>query len=301
MNEDLAALFEEDRADAQIFRGDEAFIASQARRVRVEQLLAQGAVNTAEDYFHACFIFQHGDKLENYAQAHLLARTAGDLGHPRAPYMVAASYDRWLMRQGKPQKYGTNSVGGKDGVRLWDYDPRTTDEERTSLNVPTLAELLERTKQVAQNASQSPDPPIFTAELENTCFEIFDLETSTQEEIPVYGVPSYRQVEPADPVPGYLSENLELFRFGKLFGAKSGTGQVVCTWHPASWRISSSSSGASPGQEEWAAKFADQPKWLDTGKRYWRRLSLVKSLTRCWIVGGILCPEELEKVATSLP
>src|SRR4051794_30833191 len=120
MNEELAALFEEDRADAQTFQGEEAFLASQARRFHVEQMLVQGKVSSAEDFFHACFIFQHGERLEHWAQAHLLARTAADLGHPSAKYMVAASYDRWLMRQGRPQKYGTNSVADQTGWRIWD-------------------------------------------------------------------------------------------------------------------------------------------------------------------------------------
>src|SRR5215212_137996 len=106
MNEELRALFEEDRGDARAFRGDEAFIASQGRRVRVAGLLDGGAVQTAEDFYHAGFIFQHGERLEHWAQAHLLARTAADLGHPQARYQAAAAYDRWLLRQGRPQKYG---------------------------------------------------------------------------------------------------------------------------------------------------------------------------------------------------
>lgn len=52
-NDELRALCEEDLADARTFRGDEAFLASQARRGRVEALVAAGALHTAEDYYHA--------------------------------------------------------------------------------------------------------------------------------------------------------------------------------------------------------------------------------------------------------
>src|SRR5690242_4678221 len=92
-NAELHALFEEDRADAQHFRGAEAFLASQARRGRVETLLAAGQVRAADDYFHAAFIFQHGERLEHWAQAHLLARTAAERGQPRARYLAAAAQD----------------------------------------------------------------------------------------------------------------------------------------------------------------------------------------------------------------
>src|SRR5688500_3652301 len=120
MNEKLRALYEEDIADARTFRGEEAFLASQARRGPVEAIVDSEGLHTAEDYFHATFIYQHGERLEHWAHAHLLARTAADLGHPRARYMIAASHDRWLMRQGKPQKYGTNSLFDGKRTRIWD-------------------------------------------------------------------------------------------------------------------------------------------------------------------------------------
>src|SRR5690349_3701971 len=114
MNKQLLRFYSEDRQDAQTFRGAEAFLASQARIARVRSLIFDGQLSDADDYLHAASVFQHGEHLEHYAMAHLLARTAADLNHPRARYMVAASYDRWLMRQGKPQKYGTNSIADHD-------------------------------------------------------------------------------------------------------------------------------------------------------------------------------------------
>src|ERR1051326_5012876 len=159
MDRALQALYDEDQADVQQFRGAESFIASQARRAQVETWLDEGRIQTPEDFFHAAVLFQHGERLEHWAQAHLLARTAAEGGHPRARYLAAAAYDRWLMRQGKPQKYGTNST--RDGV--WPYDPATTDDERAAWDVPPLQELLDRFQSMLQDVAVQHIPEGFIA------------------------------------------------------------------------------------------------------------------------------------------
>jgi hypothetical protein len=65
-----------------------------------------------------------------------------------ARWLSAASYDRWQMYQGKPQKCGTNYIydGRKDP--LWDVDPETTDEERATWDIPPLAEQLRKAEAV---------------------------------------------------------------------------------------------------------------------------------------------------------
>jgi transposase len=60
-----------------------------------------------EDYFHAAMVFQHGETLDDFWRAHELAKRGAELGHPNCRWLTAAAYDRWLMNQGKPQKYGT--------------------------------------------------------------------------------------------------------------------------------------------------------------------------------------------------
>lgn len=118
------------------------------RRRRVQELIAAGALSAPEDFYHAAMILQHGTRLADYWQAHELAKRAADLGYRPARWLVAAALDRWLMRQGKPQKYGTQyttvgkwwqgwRIGRK--YRLWDVDPATTDEERQEWGVPPLA------------------------------------------------------------------------------------------------------------------------------------------------------------------
>ena len=145
MHEELARICEQDQADRKgelpLNLGDR----DRARRQRVTELIAEGALQTPEDYFHAALVFQHGDRLEDYWQAHEMAKKAAEQGHPTGRWLAAAAYDRWLMNQGKPQKYGTQYTAHGDGpYRLWDVDPTTTDEERAAWNVPPLAEALRR-------------------------------------------------------------------------------------------------------------------------------------------------------------
>jgi hypothetical protein len=98
----------------------------------------------AEDYYHAAWIMNHGDTCENTRSAHLLALRSSELGYRPARWLAAASYDRWQMYQGKPQKYGTNYVYDGTGDRLWDVLPETTDEKRAAWDVPPIAEQLRK-------------------------------------------------------------------------------------------------------------------------------------------------------------
>lgn len=110
------------------------------RRLRVSAIRAAGLIRVADDYFHAARIFQHGETPEEAWQAHELALEATRRGHRPARWLAAAAYDRWLMYQGKPQKYGTQYVSDGQRQRLWDVEPATTDTERAAWDVPPLAE-----------------------------------------------------------------------------------------------------------------------------------------------------------------
>ena len=149
MNEELHAIYTQDQADrkGKINAGIQEY--DRIRRQRVEELLTAGSVQTADDYFHAAMVFQHGEQLDDYWKAHELARKAAELGHSTGRWLTAASYDRWLMRQGKPQKYGTQYTkqNGSSYV-LYEVDPTTTDEERAEWNVPSLAEAQQRAAEI---------------------------------------------------------------------------------------------------------------------------------------------------------
>ncbi|PQA54998.1 hypothetical protein [Siphonobacter curvatus] len=127
------------------------------RRKQVQTLINEGQVTTAQDYYHAALIFQHGDTIDEIWSAHQLALKSVELGNPAGKWLAAAALDRWHMYQGQAQKYGTQLV--PDGVRyrLWDIDPSTTDEERAQWNVPSLAEMERRAIQLtSENKGKMP-------------------------------------------------------------------------------------------------------------------------------------------------
>jgi hypothetical protein len=113
-------------------------------------------LHTAEDHFHAARIFQHGEEAEDARTAHQLALASVKLGEPRARWMAAAAYDRWMMYQGKPQRYGTQFVSDGRRHRLWDVDPATTDSERAQWDVPPLAEQLRKAQEATRVHPPAP-------------------------------------------------------------------------------------------------------------------------------------------------
>ena len=80
------------------------------RREQVMEMMAANELHTAEDYYHAAHILNHGDTSEDAENAHRFALRSNELGYRPARWLAAASYDRWQMYQGKPKKYGTNYV-----------------------------------------------------------------------------------------------------------------------------------------------------------------------------------------------
>jgi hypothetical protein len=126
------------------------------RRHRVAEIMSEGTSTAPEDYYHAAWIFNHGDTLEDAWQGHVFAKQAVELGHRPARWLAAAAHDRWRMYQGKPQKYGTQFAVDGERHRLWDVDPKTTDAERAEWDVPPLAEQLRRAEEATR--ANPPDP-----------------------------------------------------------------------------------------------------------------------------------------------
>lgn len=153
MNQELLSLYQADRRERvnQPQGNTSEYKAMRARdlqrRKRVMELMATNELTTAEDYYHAAYIMNHGDTPEDAKHAHTFALRASEFDYQPARWLAAASYDRWQMYQGKPQKYGTNYVfdGRKD--RLWDVDPNTTDAERAEWDIPPLAEQLRKAEE----------------------------------------------------------------------------------------------------------------------------------------------------------
>jgi hypothetical protein len=97
----LRRVYEQDQAH----RGDEAGDAK--RREYVRQLINRGEIRTGLDYYYAAFIFQHGQKPDDYLLAHVLAVTAVNKGVHNAMWLSAATLDRYLHSIDQPQVFGT--------------------------------------------------------------------------------------------------------------------------------------------------------------------------------------------------
>jgi len=154
MNQKLLALFEQDQADRDGGLRPDARARDDRRRHQVEALIAAGGLRDPEDYYHAAMVFQHGTKPAHYLRAHELASRGAELGVREARWLAAAAYDRWLMMNGRPQKYGTQYRADGGRWMLWEVDPATTDAERAEWDVPTLAEAHARAEEMTR-----ADPP----------------------------------------------------------------------------------------------------------------------------------------------
>ncbi|HEU0030131.1 MAG TPA: hypothetical protein VFQ53_05845 [Kofleriaceae bacterium] len=153
-NAELAQLHDADQAARQSDHIDWNVVAPQdrARRVRVQQIVDAGGAKTADDWFHAAMVFQHGDTPDEIQHAYDYARRAVELDptHDTARWLMAAALDRKLMYEKKPQKYGTQyQKAGPDAPWvLYEVDPATTDDEREEMGVPPLAEARARAEQM---------------------------------------------------------------------------------------------------------------------------------------------------------
>jgi len=151
-NRELYDMVKQDQADRSVpiesMDRDAVSARDKERRDRLEDMLKNREVMSADDHVRAAMIFQHGGGPGNYLLAEYLALRAVELGPSAdlpARWMVAAAKDRFLINVGEPQWYGTQyrRVEG-----TWQLSPidvsKVTDEERIEWDVPTLKEMKAR-------------------------------------------------------------------------------------------------------------------------------------------------------------
>lgn len=142
MNIVLQSLYVADQADrqsAQYFEKNYLEIGKRDknRRHQVAQMIKSRELVDAIDFYHAAMVYQHGDTPNDYKKAHKLAKTSMDMGYHPARWLFAASLDRYLFSQGKPQKFGTQYQFDENGNEIYfPIDPSTTDQERKLYDVP---------------------------------------------------------------------------------------------------------------------------------------------------------------------
>ncbi len=152
-NAELARLHREDQSDRTPPEGksiDWAIVGprDQARLARTKELYIQNQLTTANDYYHAALILQHGRVPEDFLLAHEFCIVAISKGkndkHTR--WLAAASEDRFLMNIGRPQRFGTQyqAFPANAPYTLYKVDEGVTDELRRQMSAPTLAEAKQR-------------------------------------------------------------------------------------------------------------------------------------------------------------
>ncbi len=155
-NGEMTAIFDADQAARNTPKIDWPVVreADRARRVRTQALLDTGQLHSADDFYHAAFVFQHGDLAEDCLKAHALAVVAAARGKPEAAWIAAATLDRYLQRIGQPQIYGTQYLSHGDNV--WTQEPYRrdllSDAVRDATGVPPIARQEEKLKKLGHPA-----------------------------------------------------------------------------------------------------------------------------------------------------
>jgi len=143
-NPEMAALFKADQAarGAGPIDWEKVNAEDAQRRVTTRRLLDRGALQTADDYYWASFIFQYGAKPADFLLAHVLATRALALGRKDAEWMVASTLDRYLQKSGAGQVYGTQfQYTTEKGTTQEPYDRQLLpDSVRVAAGAHTLAE-----------------------------------------------------------------------------------------------------------------------------------------------------------------
>ena len=82
------------------------------RRVKVSRIFAEGCFKTVSDYKSAALIFQHGTTADHYFQAFIWSNAAVKLGDDSQRMSVANGVDRYLVKIGHKQLFGTQFSKG---------------------------------------------------------------------------------------------------------------------------------------------------------------------------------------------
>ncbi len=145
-NRELKLLYEQDQNARKVENIDwtELIRQDSARRAEVNMLIEENKLSTSNDYYRAAMIFQHGNKAPSYKMAWQFAQKAVqiDSANSSARWLIAASYDRYLISIRKPQIYGTQFVVMDKKYYLQNIDTTiVSDKERIQYGTRTLQEI----------------------------------------------------------------------------------------------------------------------------------------------------------------
>ncbi|WP_294046113.1 hypothetical protein [Sphingomonas sp.] len=142
---EMTALFDADQADRIAgARTDWTMVLphDRARRARTKALLDADMLHSADDFFHAAYVYQHGEAPDDFLLAHALAMVAIARGRADADWLASATLDRYLQRIGQKQVFGTQfQMPPAQPATQEPYDRSlVSDALRRALSVPDLAE-----------------------------------------------------------------------------------------------------------------------------------------------------------------
>ncbi len=166
ISEELANLYQADKADRDLdsskFSPQELEALNtrdRQRRERVLEIVRAQQLATADDYFHAAMIFQHGDGPQAYLLAHVLASIAAFKGHAKGKWLSAATLDRYLASLKQDQFFGTQFFSEGLSFKNLKLSPplngQVTEALRQEFTVPPPEETLKRI-QASQGAEELP-------------------------------------------------------------------------------------------------------------------------------------------------
>ncbi len=119
-----------------------------SRAAQVKKMLAAGQLKTADDFFHAAAILNHGADFDEFRLANAIA-TIGLARFPRNAALMrvyATTWDRMMLAQNRPQWYATQYTQDAQS-QLWQLEPvdaQVSEQTRLKLGLPSLAEMREK-------------------------------------------------------------------------------------------------------------------------------------------------------------
>lgn len=132
------------------------------RRKQVTELIERDSLQTGDDFEEAAFVFQHGDRPEDFLLAHTLATVAVAKGSSKSRWISAATLDRYLHRIQQPQIYGTQYFVGPNKGDKFTQEPYNrqliSDALRRDMCVPEQA-AQQRTVDLLNSGKEPTDEP----------------------------------------------------------------------------------------------------------------------------------------------
>lgn len=134
-----------------------------SRAAEVMAQLRSGKVLTAEDFYNAAMVFQHGGSADDLQLAHALATISARLApeHPAPKWLAAAAWDRYMMWKKQPQWFGTQSQVLKDTGKKTLYPvlpDAISDAERAAAGVAPLSTIIAEIEADNKTVAIAPEP-----------------------------------------------------------------------------------------------------------------------------------------------